>query len=243
MAFSPFRMPKDVPRHIARALYRTSSRTIPKPGQMLSYDNAFLLHDLLTVHRQTLRPVVEHAVERMEAARTVVTRQKWQAVAQATIREAHASEAGLREIEAAAGVEPLPPLASRDVVPVVDRDVDDDDEDSDDYALREEGAEEIEIGADYRAAKGRTSDVSFNARLFRKDGRPITESDARSAMYTFTDTGRMPSDIGCRSVTWSGWKGTRTRTGRLSDLENFRAILMTVGDYGLRVGLVKPDRL
>lgn len=48
--------------------------------------------------------------------------------------------------------------------------------------------------------------------------------------------------LAASSVSWANWKG-RVSEGDADDLDNFRAILMAVGDSGLRVGAVKENEL
>lgn len=233
--FLPFRVPKGVPSEIRRVL------RLGKPGRFLSTVKALQLADLLELAGAFLSREHERASRAAQRAPTPRQRAKLLEVEQEDARR----RAALAQVEEEAGVQPLPPIASRDVVPVVP----DAEEEGDDYAQAEEGAAEIEIGIDYVEAdgwthrKGPTSDVSFNARLFRRDRRPMTESDARSAMDYFAGTGTMPRGIDVRTVSWRDARGRVTKGGTEDDLANFQNILRHVGDEGLRVGLVKPEGL
>lgn len=242
-----FRMPKGVPREIARLLLRTSSRTIPRPGQVLSYENATILYDLLSTYRKALQPAVTKAARAIERARTTPTRSKWMAALETARTKAGEADAALIALERGQGMEPLPPLSGPDVVPVVPepttftggavR-----------YVTPKESAVEWEIGVDYTEAdgwdhrKGRASDVSFNARIQRRDGGPMVEEEVRDVIAEFAYDGVMPHGIRVRSVSWQNWKGYK-RTGGAADLENFHAILQHVGDHGLRLGAVKENSL
>jgi hypothetical protein len=239
---APFRIPAGVPTAIRRAL------KLGKPGRFLSTVKALQLHDLLTWESKQVRKTHQRLFAGLERARRGETRQRYLTALRETQRTAGRLQHGLSQLSDEFGFEPLPPIPSRDVVPVAPRET----EPSPDYALEEEGALEIEIGVDYVEAEGwyhdqgHTSDVAFNARLFRRDGGPITESDARAAMLHLGDTGHLPDEIDVRTVTWQPWQmiGTKKkRYGTKSDLDNFRDILQRVGDSGLRIGLVKPDEL
>lgn len=240
-----FRLPKGVPAEIRRQLRRIASRRLPKPGQVLSYENALLLHDLLTFERQRLAKPLHAAVRALDKARRPETRQKWLEVVKAARGTAERLEHAVIQLERAEGIAPVPPLASRDVRPTIDTDFE-----GPDYLLPEEGALEWEVGVDYTEEsgwshrQGRTSDVSFNARLYRRDRRPMTESDVRAAIDRFVSTGDMPHGIAVRSVSWANWKGVASaKRGTVTDLENFQNILVAVGNEGLRIGGVKEDRL
>lgn len=231
----PFRVPKGVPSDIRRAL------RLGKPGRFLSTVKALQLHDLLAVKAKEGQKAHNRVLRAFEKARLPQTRQKHLGRLRALQRDYGAIQHGLDQLAESSGFAPLPPLPSPDVVPVTTRDV----EESPDYALEEEGALEIEVGVDYLEAEGwrhrqATSDVSFNARLFRRDRRPMTESEARAAMFAFAESGNFPRGIEARTVSWQDYKG-RTGRGTEDDLENFRAILQRVGDGGLRIGLVKED--
>lgn len=230
------RVPKGVPSAVRRAL------RLGKPGRFLSTVKALQLHDLLTLEAKRVQKLHNATLAKFERARRGETKQKHLGHLRALQRDYGGIQHGLDQLSEEFGFEPLPPLASPDVRPVAPFA----EEESDDYALPEEGALEAEIGVDYLDAEGwhhrGTSDVSFNARLYRRDRRPLTESDVRAAIFQFADTGHFPRGIEAKTVTWQDYKG-RTRTGTEDDLENFRGILLRVGDSGLRIGLVKPDTL
>ena len=240
----PFRVPKGVPSEIRRAL------RLPRPGRFLSTEKAFRLADALVQVERLVQQDYQRAYKAMERARTTPTREKWVGELRAVQQKAGAVRHGLDVLERAAGYEPLPPLASPSVKPVAPGE----EEPSADYFLPEEGALEWEIGVDYTeevagAQHRRTSDVTFNARLYDPRGGVLTESQVREAMDFFASEGELSYKSGrgrvtlaARSVNWANWKGDE-RQGRQRDLENFRSILQTVGDKGLRVGGVKPDRL
>lgn len=220
MARDLLRMPKNVPREVARHI-RASSRRIVKGGQVLSYENAAKLHDLLTTYRKTLTRESRKAVRQMEKARKPETRKR-RAEEVATIRE--------EAIDAE--------RALADVARVEEEDV----------------ALEWECGVDYFEdegwwhPKGGASDVSFNARLFRHDGHPMAETEAREAWMYFTDYGVMPREIGVAVVEWKRSKFGRVRRGTEADLHSFAQIMDRVREYGLksrqyRMGSVKPDYL
>lgn len=111
----------------------------------------------------------------------------------------------------------------------------------------EAGAVEWEVGVSYSAAV-RTSNVAFNARFYRRDGRKMTEADARAVLRHIVYHGQAPDDIEVREVWWARRKDARRRYGRTKDMTAFYDILGAVGDDGmtttpLRLGAVKPDRL
>lgn len=110
-----------------------------------------------------------------------------------------------------------------------------------------EGALEWEVGIDY-TARVRTSNVSFNARFFRRDGRRMTEDDARDVLRHIVYTGEAPPGIDVQSVYWQRRKGGHKRYGRTGEMTAFYDILSAVGDDGmaatpLRLGAVKRNEL
>ena len=238
-----FRVPKVLPKGI-RSLIR-----LGKPGQFLSAEKAFRLHDLLTTFADQLAKQTAKPYDRMEAARRPETRQKWQREFFKIQSERNAAIEGRALLEKSAGTEPLPPLARRDIKPVVKTR-----KRGPDHIARGEKAREWEIGVDYseessgrRHKHGRSSDVSFNARIFHPDDELISERQVRAAMDYFASEGELGYwergefvELEADSVRWMTAKKIQRR-GSQDDLDNFRAILMTVGDRGLRVGAVKED--
>lgn len=110
----------------------------------------------------------------------------------------------------------------------------------------EEGEAEWEVGIDYKA-HDRTSNVDFNARIYRYDGGKLSEADARAAFSEAIWTGQAPPGVAIRDVWWQRAHG-RKRHGRVGHLEPFRNILSRVGEAGmrtipLRFGAVKPGGL
>lgn len=111
----------------------------------------------------------------------------------------------------------------------------------------EPGALEWECGIDYHAAV-RTSNVAFNARFFRADGRRMVEEEARDVLRHIIYTGEAPVGVVVQEVFWQRRKGGHKRYGRTSEMTAFYDILSAVGDDGmtttpLRLGAVKPNRL
>lgn len=236
-------MPKGVPRAVAR-LIRTSARTIAKPGQVLSYENAYKLYDLLEAHRTDLERASADALYRSEHGKTRGVRETATDRLRGYRADLVGSDEALRRLSSTAGRAPVPSLAPKDAKPISFEE----EEESEEYFLPEEGALEAFVGVDYTEAagyhhrKGKTADVSFNAVLRWEDGQPITESDARMALMQFASSGTLPIGMACDTVSWAGWKG-REREGSEADLANFRHILAHVGDHGVRVGLLKPERM
>lgn len=232
---SPFRVPKGVPTEIRRAL------RLGKPGRFLSTQKALQLYDLLGFQAEQGAKRHSSILAKFETVKRPETKSKYLRLLRASQEEYGGIRHGLNQLAGEFGAEPVPPLAGPDVVPTIP-----DVGFGGGHGAPEEGALEVEIGVDYLDAEGwhhaGTSDVSFNARLYRRDRRPITESDARAAIFQFADTGHFPRGIEAKTVTWQDYKGV-TRSGREHDLENFRGILLRVGDSGLRIGLVKPDEL
>lgn len=234
------RVPKSVPKAIARTL------RLPKAGAFLSYEKAYRLYDALEQNRRAVVREGMAAVRKMERARRPETHRKYMREATAARQAIGTLDTVRSKLERAVGLEPLPPMASPDVRPVAKAEAF-----SPDYVVKEEGALEWEIGVDYTfeggfsPQKGMASEVSFNARLFRKDGTPMTESDVRYAMDWFGSTGDMPEGVRVRTVQWRAASGMEreSRGQPIRGLQNFQSILMVVGDRGLRVGAVKPDEL
>ena len=246
---APFRVPKGVPRAIARAL------RLPKAGRFLSTVKALQLYDALLVTERGVQRRHRDAVRAYDQARRPETRERHLRDLRAAQREHGGIQHGLDALSASAAREPLPPLAGPDVVPVIrapefDRG----------YVLPGESALEWEIGVDYteelagkRHAHGRSSDVSFNARVFDPAGEPITEYQVREAVDHFAAGGDLVCTAGLgrrkkitlevRTVQWANAKGQQHRSRHADDLDSFRSILRRVGDGGLRVGAVKRDRL
>jgi hypothetical protein len=219
---SLLRMPKGVPAEIARVLLRTSSRRIPRAGQVLSYENATILYDLLTQRRSDLRKPFAEAARHLKRARTSETRQKWLDVLAPVRKEAVQSEAALLELEEA--LKPEEP--------------------------EEETAVEWEFGTDYLEDldwshdQGQTSDVSINARIYRSDGQPMTKTEAFFAANYFAEHSTMPRGIQIQSVSWRDYKQVVTRHAAPKNLASFERILDKVSRAGqLRVGSVEPDWL
>lgn len=252
---SAFRVPKGVPADIRRAL------RLGKPGRFIKTVKALQLADLLQVREREITRSYAKAWAASERARTPVTRQKKLSVLKQLQGEHGKIQHGLEILARGAGVQPLPPLASRDVVPVVRTAT----PAPQIYAGKVErlsvagelvGATEWEIGVDYseeatghRHTGGRTSDVSFNARIFDPRGKPISETQVRDAMDYYASQGELSyatprgrHTLAVKAVSWSNWKGD-VRQGKPKDLAAFQNILQVVGDGGLRVGAVKPDRL
>ena len=236
-------MPKGVPRAVAR-LIRTSSRKLAKPGQVLSHANAFKLYDALESFRAVAARDAADALYRAEHLKSAAGRARATDRLHDLRRDAVGADEARNALDRAAGIQPLPSLAPNEAKPIVLTD-----EESPEWFVPEEGALEAFIGVDYTEAAGyhhksgkKTSDVSFNAVLRWEDGTPITESDAREALQMFADASVLPDGMECDAVSWAGWKG-KERSGTVTDLENFRTILQAVGNYGVRVGLLKPDKL
>ena len=236
-------MPKGVPREVAW-LIRTSSRKIAKPGQVLSLENAYKLYDALDTFRDIAAREAADALYRAEHLKSAAGRARATDRLHDLRRDAVGADEARNALDRAAGIQPLPSLAPNEAKPIVLTD-----EESPEWFVPEEGALEAFIGVDYTEGAGyhhrsgkKTSDVSFNAVLRWEDGTPITESDAREALQLFAQSGVLPDGMECDAVSWAGWKG-KERHGSLADLENFRHILSSVGNYGVRVGLLKPDRL
>lgn len=110
---------------------------------------------------------------------------------------------------------------------------------------------EWEVGVDYTEAEGyyhrhgHHSDVSFNARIFRDNGDPLSAEEATEALRQVADTGALPHGFSAQAVRWQRWHGTRPgrwRDGKEADLENFRLILQRVGAQGISVRLGKVKR-
>jgi hypothetical protein len=240
-----FRIPKGVPRDIRRAL------RLDKPGRFLSTLKALQLSDLLQEREDELAREHARAYRASERARTKATRDKWLRELKEIQGEHGAVRHGLDFMERGAGQEPLPPLASPDVVPVVKAEGF-----AEEYVVPHESALEWEWGVDYteevaghRHKKGRASDVSFNARVFDPSGAPITELQVREAVDFFASEGELSYKSGgtrvvleCRAVNWADWKG-RESSGTEKDLGSFRSIIDAVGDRGLRVGATKPSTM
>lgn len=242
----PFRVPKGVPTEIRRAL------RLPAAGRFLSTVKALQLHDALAITERAVQRRHRDAVRAFDTARRPATREKHLRALRAAQHEHGAIQHGLDQLASSAAREPLPPLAGPDVVPVQEaRDFDKG------YVLPGESALEWEVGVDYSAElagkahrKGRSSDVSFNARIFHPDHEPITEYQVREAIDNFAAGGSLVYRVGrrrvpleVRTVSWANWKGQQSRSHHPDDLLSFRAILLAVGDGGLRVGAVKRDRL
>lgn len=219
MARDLFRMPKGVPREVAR-LIRTSTRRIPKPGQVLSSENAFKLYDALDTYRRALTRESRKAAEKVEKVRKRETRRKYEKKVAEIRKEAVDTERAADELE----------RVEREVVAY-------------EWELGIDYFEED--GWHHR--KGGASDVGFNARILRYDGQPISETEAREAWRYFIDFHRMPSEIQLEAVSWRRSKYGRERYSQHEpsrDLVNFAAIMETVREYGLysrpvRLGAVK----
>lgn len=247
----PFRVPKGVPADIRRAL------RLGMPGRFLSTLKALQLADLLGVREHELTRAHARTAAAIERAVRPETRERHYAVLRVLQEEYGAVRHGQELLAEAEGMHPLPPLASPDVVPVVkpirpkpsprreEEEEGEEEPEEEDSVAPDEGALEWEVGVDYteevaghRHEKGRASDVVFNARIFRDDGRTMTAEQARGALVRFAREGTMPRGIEVRSVTWSNWKGSESE-GDEDDLDSFRNILAAVGRRGVRVGAVK----
>jgi hypothetical protein len=222
------RVPSGVPAPIRRALHLT------RGGSFLSYAKAAQLMAALHGYEEDLQRDYDKAARAMERARTQPTHDKWGKELRAVQRQDAERRAALAALQKGAGQEPLPPLPSKAVEPL---DVLDESDVS---------AAEWEIGVDYTEAagwdheKGSTSDVSFNARIFRTNRQPIHESELRDVMEVFAETGHLRGGFEAKAVRWQTASGYKRR-GTADDLESFRAILLTVAQE-LRVGAVKPER-
>lgn len=111
----------------------------------------------------------------------------------------------------------------------------------------EPGAVEWEVGIDYKAGVS-SSNVAFNARFFRRDGRRMTEDEARDVLRHMIYTGEAPDGIDVQEVYWQRRKHGRKRYGGTQHLPSFFNILQEVGDGGmettpLRLGAVKRNTL
>lgn len=111
----------------------------------------------------------------------------------------------------------------------------------------EEGALEWEVGIKYEASV-RTSNVAFNARFYRADGRVMTEDDARGVLRHIVYHGEAPPGVIVQEVYWQRREGGRRRYGRTGEMTAFYDILGKVGDDGMtttpiRLGAVKRDWL
>jgi len=239
---APLRVPKGVPSPIRRQL------RLGKPGQFMPTVKALQLFDWLTFAAEDGQKSHDRLLAKFETVKRPETKAKYLGLVRDSQAEGGGIYHALNQLAEEFGVEPSPPLASPDVVPTIP----DLEEPGEDFAQPEEGALEVEFGIDYLEAEGwyhqhgDGSDVSFNARIFRQDGRPLTESDAREVAMEFASSGEMPGGIEVRTVKWSNTRGERTRRGIASndhDLRDFQRILRRVGDSGLRIGLVKPDEL
>jgi hypothetical protein len=229
MAKQPIlRVPKGIPTPIRRAL------KLNRGGTFLSPVKATQLAALLRAHEDDLQREHRKAARGMERARTQATHDKWSGVLRDLQRQDAVRRSALDDLQRGSGQAPLPPLPSKAVEPL-------DIEDMEDIS-----AAEWEIGVDYTEAagwdheKGVTSDVSFNARIFRTDHRPIRESELRDVIEDYADTGVMRRGFQARAVRWQTARGD-VRRGDVDDLFSFRAILLTVAQE-LRVGAVKPER-
>lgn len=242
----PFHVPKGVPPDIRRAL------RLGKPGRFLSYEKAYRLADALAESEKEVKRAYSRAIRGLERSRTSPTRSKWLDALKGVQGRYGAIRHASDILERSRGFESLPPLASPDVRPLAITDQ----KPSAKYFTPEESAWEFEIGVDYSAEvsdvrhdHGRASDVAFNARIYDPAHKPLTESQVREAMDFYASTGELSyrtsrgrHRLKAKAVNWQNWKGAE-REGSESDLENFRAILQTVGDGGLRVGGVKPDKM
>lgn len=234
-------MPKGVPREVAR-LIRSSSRKIAKPGQVLSYENAYKLYDLLDqFHARAARDAARE-LHRAEHAKSV----QGHARALDRLRDLRRDAVGAAEarnaLDRAAGVESVPSLAPDDAAPINLGDTP-----REGTAQPDEGGAEAFVGVDYTQAAGYhhksgkiSSDVSINAVLRWSDGGPITAQEATDALRAFAQTGFLPVGMECESVSWSDWRG-RERVGSEADLASFQDVLQHVGAAGIRVGILKED--
>lgn len=212
-------MPKGVPPVVAR-LIRTSTRKIPKPGQVLSPENAFKLYDALDTYRRSLTRESRKAVAQVERSRRRETRTRHAAKVAEIRKAAVDTDRAADELE----------RAEREAVAF-------------EWELGVEYLEE----SGWHHRKGAASDVAFNARILRYDGQPISETEAREAWAYFIDYHRMPSEIQLEAVSWRRSKHGRERHSRGApdrDLVNFAQIMQRVGEYGLysvpvRLGAVK----
>jgi hypothetical protein len=239
-ALAPFRIPKGVPKEIRKAL------RLGKPGRFLSTVKALQLFDVLAFEAK--RGAKRHSalVAKFETVKRPETRAKYLGLVRASQEEGGRIGHGLNQLAEEFGMEPVPPLASPDVVPIARRE----EEPDEDYAQEEEGSLEIEFGVDYVESEGWThptgkgSDVSFNARIFRRDKRPLTESDAREIVAEFVRTGKMREGIQVQTVRWQRptWPKEK-ESSQAKHLDSFLDILTRVGDGGLRIGPTKPDEM
>lgn len=229
-----FRVPKGVPADVRRAL------RLKKPGQFLSAEKAFQLADLLYAQEAQLVKAHAKQLAAMERARRPATRAKYVEAVQGTQQRYAGLRHALDTLATSQGVDPLPPLASKKAVPVAIVQAP-----GVDAIQEDEAAAEWEVGVDYTQqagyehAKGPSSDVSFNARIYRDDGRRMTAQYVRDAMELFANRGYFPSHVQLRSISWANSRGQRSSSRDEDDLWSFRDILRAVGDAGWRLGAVK----
>lgn len=118
----------------------------------------------------------------------------------------------------------------------------------------------IEIGLNYGAAKGATSDVNINVRISRTDGRGVSENDAKRALFAIASDERdIADDLRITGVEWqrpskaTERRAPTWRSGEPDDVWSFQSIFAHVlfggkgkahADYSdFRFGHVKEDEL
>lgn len=235
-------MPKDIPAAIVRTL------GLPQAGAFISYEQLSQLDFVIDGIERELQRDILKAFTGMERARTSETRDKWSQQAAEIMSERNQFKHYRTEVARVQEREELPPLASPDVIPVSRKHRDGDDDDGDGDELPEDfSADEWEFGQDYAPSgkdspsHSRSSNVKFNARIWRKDGLPIARQEVVDVVDYFASTGEWNDSYEISTVSWENWKGAETNGAhgeRFSDLENFRSILQVAG---VRVGAVKPN--
>lgn len=89
--------------------------------------------------------------------------------------------------------------------------------------------------------------VSFNFRIVRDDGQPISGREVYAVLRFFLGNRREPDGYRIEAVNWRTRKGGRSprsaQEGRDAMLDHFWAILKVRGIEGMRAGAVKRDRL
>lgn len=90
--------------------------------------------------------------------------------------------------------------------------------------LQRDAVAEYEVGVDYSAKQYASSNVAFNARIYRRGRDAAHIRDVRRAMDTWLDTGRVPR--GFDVMDWFDWQGGITEA-------DARYVLMEIADTGM----------